>query len=48
MWKLGIENSETLTKCHTNPLKKIGFFFETIMERVKVKISYTLSNPKAQ
>jgi hypothetical protein len=24
MWKLGIENSETLTKCHTNPLKKSG------------------------
>jgi hypothetical protein len=21
MWKLGIENSKTLTKCHTNPLK---------------------------
>jgi hypothetical protein len=24
MWKLGIENPETLAKCHKNPLKKNG------------------------
>lgn len=24
MWKLGIENLETLANCHTNPFKKSG------------------------
>jgi hypothetical protein len=24
MWKLGIENSETLAKCHKNPFKNNG------------------------